>query len=125
MCCSCRAFITSRSMWLFGLNPCPIEKAFPGTNEDTVFCPPTSKAVVNSDDCFAGQHEASKYDEEAAAELTEIVKKVVFLDSEENLTFLWQYFAVFVDRVFLYLHVCTTVITIYVSIRMYYDSPNI
>ena len=38
-----------------------------------------------------------------------VVKNFTVLESEENMEFLWQYFAQFVDRVFLYLYSFTVV----------------
>ena len=129
-----RCIISHKAMWVLGIQPCEREKAFPGhsTTEKTSI-KKTSTALVESDnqviprsnkwinvrDNVANQsQEAAKHftEQNKATNLLDVtrvrklVEDTVQLESEENMEFLWKYFALVVDRMLFILNVIVTVI---------------
>ena len=131
-----RNIISHKAMWFFGIRPCDFERAFPGQSsgnasetQGTFFKVNDIGKTPNSNkeqDCRKNRHwstlsnqgkqnTASIGNNDTAkieSNLTEVVKNAVFLESEENMDFLWKYFAVFVDRVFFALNLLVTLVII-------------
>ncbi len=132
-------------MYVFGMRPCPIEKAFPGKKKDPVkgqlasltakvtpvkvdrndgsqnspsesarsawkrlAAKATEDATTKSDSKDANENEkwAPVFAQEA--NLKQIVEDAMFLNNEENMEFLWRFFAQFIDRVLFYVYTLTS-----------------
>ena len=67
--------------------------------------------MIPSDSKPAGTVSKVEFKSEAA-KFTKIVEEAMTLESEDNMAFLWQYFALLLDRIFLYLHVLGTMVNL-------------
>ena len=124
-----RRFISCRGTFIFGLKPCPIEKAFPSTEQDRK----TNSRVPNLDtqdgaegsnldtECLETSGQPSTDDFQRNLDDKKTNFKVLarsademtpgnYADDEHDMTFLWQYLATIMDRFFLYVHIIVSIV---------------
>ena len=128
-----RCIISHKAMWMLGLRPCDMERAFPGSNsgrESVASIPitPATKPTVEigkwnliSGNIAQQTPQQLPKKEMTGAEslatsnpirLQKAVKQAVQLESEDNMDCLWKYFALVVDRLFFILNIMITVVVL-------------